>query len=117
AVHGGDVLSLEDAGAGELAGEELPRIVARIVVVSPSSVSRARMVHINSEEVEQIAILLRRALAGEAIGAYTPLVYRVIGDLHQLEVGAGIERVLRLPKISVPNSLVWLAASLTAGIA
>ena len=52
------------------------------------------MVDVDREEVEQVAVLVLRAATGDPLRADAAQMDRVVGDLHELEVRAGIERVL-----------------------
>src|SRR5205085_411936 len=118
-VHGRDVLALEDARARELPREELPRVVARVVVVGPGRVGGAGVVDVDGQEVEQVAVRLRARVAAQPAGADAARVDRVVRDLHDLEVRARVERVLRLPEVRVPDGRVRVAAwvALGAGVA
>src|SRR4051812_20259378 len=57
------------------------------------------MVDVDGQEVEQASV----GFAAEPAGRDRADVDRMVGDLHRLEVRAGVEGVLRLAEVRVPN--------------
>ena len=79
---------LEYAVPGDLAAVENTRVVAAIVVVSPTDDCRAEVVDVDREEVRQVPVSTGQQVAVQAAGADLAVVVRPLGDLHGLEVRA-----------------------------